>query len=46
MVTTATLVKWAREPCSGEVYLPRQEIKAMSVIRYLNLDPSELADWW
>jgi len=46
MVTTATLVKWAREPCSGEVHLPREEIKAMSVIRYLNLDRTLLRVSW
>jgi hypothetical protein len=46
MVTTATLVKWVREPCSGEVHLPREEIKVMSVIRYLNLDRTLLRVSW
>ena len=27
-----------REPRRGEIHLPREEIKVMSVIRYLNLD--------
>jgi hypothetical protein len=46
MVTTATLVKWVREPCSGEVHLPREEIKVMTVIRYLNLDRTLLRVSW
>jgi len=35
-MTTAVLQKWVRDPRSGEVHLPSEEVAIMSVIR--NLD--------
>jgi hypothetical protein len=35
-MTTAILQKWVRDPRSGEVHLPSEEVAIMSVIR--NLD--------
>jgi len=35
-MTTAILHKWVRDPRSGEVHLPSEEVAIMSVIR--NLD--------
>ena len=43
-MTRATLVKLARDPRSGEVYLPNEEIAIMSVIR--NLDRTLLKVRW
>jgi hypothetical protein len=34
-VTAATLVKWVRDPRSGEVHLPNEEVTVMSVRRNL-----------
>jgi hypothetical protein len=36
IMTTATLVKVVRDPRSGEVHLPNEEVAIMSVIRNLN----------
>jgi hypothetical protein len=36
VMTTAILQKWVRDPRSGEVHLPSEEVAIMSVIR--NLD--------
>jgi hypothetical protein len=36
MVNTATLVKWVRDPRSGEVHLPSKEVTIIGVMR--NLD--------
>ena len=33
MMNTATLVKWVRDPRSGEVHLPSEEVTIMGVIR-------------
>jgi hypothetical protein len=35
-MNTATLVKWVRDPRSGEVHLPSEEVTIMGVIR--NMD--------
>ena len=32
-MNTATLVKWVRDPRSGEVHLPSEEVTVMAVIR-------------
>jgi hypothetical protein len=33
MVNTATLVKWVRDPRSGEVHRPSEEVTVMAIIR-------------
>jgi hypothetical protein len=33
MMNTATLVKWVRDPRSGEVHLPSEAVTIMGVIR-------------
>ncbi len=43
-MTAATLVKWVRDPRSGEVHLPSEEVTVMSVIR--NLDRTLLKVRW
>jgi hypothetical protein len=32
MLNTATLVKWVRDPRSGEVHRPSEEVRVMAVI--------------
>jgi len=43
-VNTATLVKSVRDPRSGEVHLPSEEVTVMSVIR--NLDRTLMKVRW
>jgi hypothetical protein len=43
-MTTATLVKVVRDPRSGEVHLPKEQVAIMSVIR--NLDRTLLKVRW
>ena len=43
-MNTATLVKWVRDPRSGEVHLPSEEVTIMSVIR--NLDRTLMKVRW
>jgi hypothetical protein len=43
-MTAATLVKWVRDPRSGEVHLPSEEVTVMSVVR--NLDRTLLKIRW
>ncbi len=33
MMNTATLISWVRDPRSGEVHLPSEEVTIMGVIR-------------
>jgi len=40
----ATLVKWVRDPRSGEIHLPSEEVTIMGVIR--NLDCSLMKVRW
>jgi hypothetical protein len=35
-VNTATLIKWVRDPRSGEVHLPSEEVTILGIIR--NMD--------
>ena len=44
MMNTATLVKWGRDPRSGEVHLPSEEVTIMGVIR--NLDRTLMKVRW
>jgi hypothetical protein len=44
MINTATLVKWARDPRSGEVHLPSEEVTIIGVIR--NLDRTLMKVRW
>jgi hypothetical protein len=44
MTNTATLVKWVRDPRSGEVHLPSEEVTIMGVIR--NLDRTLMKVRW
>jgi hypothetical protein len=44
IMPTATLVKWVRDPRSGEVHLPSEEVTIMSVIR--NLDRTLMKVRW
>jgi hypothetical protein len=41
---TATLVKWVRDPRSGEVHLPSEEVTVIGVIR--NLDRTLMKVRW
>ena len=43
-MTTAILQKWVRDPRSGEVHLPSEEVAIMSVIR--NLDRTLMKVRW
>lgn len=43
-MNTATLVKWVRDPRSGEVHLPSEEVTIMGVIR--NLDRTLMKVRW
>ena len=43
-MTTAILHKWVRDPRSGEVHLPSEEVAIMSVIR--NLDRTLMKVRW
>jgi hypothetical protein len=44
MVNTTTLVKWVRDPRSGEVHRPNEEVTIMSVFH--NLDRTLLKVRW
>ena len=44
MANTVTLVRWVRDPRSGEVHRPSEEVTVMSVIR--NLDRTLLKVRW
>ena len=44
LMTTATLVKVVRDPRSGEVHLPKEQVAIMSVMR--NLDRTLLKVRW
>jgi len=44
MVNTATLVKWVRDPRSGEVHLPSEQVTIMGVIR--NMDRTLMKVRW
>jgi len=44
MINTATLVKWVRDPRSGEVHLPNEEVTIIGVIR--NLDRTLMKVRW
>jgi hypothetical protein len=44
MINTATLVKWVRDPRSGEVHLPSEEVTIIGVIR--NLDRTLMKVRW
>ena len=43
-MSTATLVQWVRDPRSGEVHLPSEEVTIMGVIR--NLDRTLMKVRW
>jgi hypothetical protein len=43
-MNTATLVKWVRDPRSGEVHLPSEEVTIMGVIR--NIDRTLMKVRW
>jgi hypothetical protein len=43
-MNTATLVKWVRDPRSGEVHLPSEEVTIMAVIR--NIDRTLMKVRW
>ena len=43
-MNTATLVKWVRDPRSGEVHLPIEEVTIMGVIR--NVDRTLMKVRW
>jgi hypothetical protein len=43
-MNTATLVKWVRDPRSGEVHLPSEEVTIMGVI--WNLDRTLMKVRW
>ena len=43
-MSTATLVKWVRDPRSGEVHLPSEKVAIMRVMR--NLDRTLLKVTW
>jgi hypothetical protein len=43
-MSTATLVKWVRDPRSGEVHLPSEEVTIMGVIR--NMDRTLMKVRW
>jgi hypothetical protein len=36
IMTTATLAKWVRDPRSGQVHLPSEEVTIMGVVRKLD----------
>jgi hypothetical protein len=44
MVNTATLVRWVRDPRSGEVHLPSEEVTVIGVVR--NLDRTLMKVRW
>ena len=44
MINTATLVKWVRDPRSGEVHLPSEEVTIIGVMR--NLDRTLMKVRW
>ena len=44
MMNRATLVKWVRDPRSGEVHLPSEEVTIMGVIR--NMDRTLMKVRW
>ncbi len=44
MMNTATLVKWVRDPRSGEVHLPSEEVTIMGVMR--NMDRTLMKVRW
>ena len=44
MMNTATLVKWVRDPRSGEVHLPSEEVTIMATIR--NMDRTLMKVRW
>jgi hypothetical protein len=44
MMNMATLTKWVRDPRSGQVHLPREEVTVMGVVR--NLDRTLLKVRW
>jgi hypothetical protein len=44
MMNTATLVKWVRDPRSGEVHLPSEEVTIIGVMR--NLDRTLMKVRW
>lgn len=44
MVNTATLVKWVRDPRSGEVHRPSEEVTIIGVFR--NLDRTLMKVRW
>jgi len=44
IMPTATLVKWVRDPRSGEVHLPKEEVTIMSVMR--NFDRTLMKVRW
>jgi hypothetical protein len=43
-MNTATLLKWVRDPRSGEVHLPSEEVTIIGVIR--NLDRTLMKVRW
>jgi len=43
-MNTATLVKWVRDPRSGEVHLPSEEVTIIGVMR--NLDRTLMKVRW
>jgi hypothetical protein len=44
MMNTATLVKWVRDPRSGEVHLPSEEVTIMGIMR--NMDRTLMKVRW
>jgi hypothetical protein len=44
MMNTATLVRWVRDPRSGEVHLPSEEVTIMGVIH--NMDRTLMKVRW
>lgn len=44
MVNTATLVNWVRDPRSGEVHLPREEVTIIGLVR--NMDRTLMKVRW
>jgi hypothetical protein len=43
-MNTASLVKWVRDPRSGEIHLPSEEVTVVSVIR--NMDRTLMKVRW
>jgi hypothetical protein len=44
MISTAILAKWVRDPRSGEVHLPSEEVTIMGVMR--NMDRTLMKVRW